>query len=386
MSARTAQREDDRALEVIGRIYDASVDPSRWCDAVGAVVSFVGGSKGLLFSAPDPSDHDGFAVPHGLDDATIRQLRDSQVVNALWSRTAVETGLLEDRRRSPRDPGESCTPALYRDFVGEVGSGRICTGVSFGASSATACTVFRSGIEPPFTAAERERMRTLVPHLARAVEVMDRLREAERASDAAEASLDRISCGVVLLGAQGEVLFANQAARRIASERDGIALVETRGGRARRRLAFDHPRARAQVDAVLGECLKHRLAGGHHQHGALVPRASGRAPYLLRCASLGAEDQLRVENDAARAIAFISDPEEGASFDRHVLKQLYRLTEAEASLAELLCGGERLAEAAVSLGITLNTARAHLKNIFQKTGVSRQPELVKALLTLSAYR
>jgi DNA-binding CsgD family transcriptional regulator len=106
----------------------------------------------------------------------------------------------------------------------------------------------------------------------------------------------------------------------------------------------------------------------------------------VRCASLGAADRARLDSEAARAILFISDPAEGAALDQSMLRQLYRLTETESALAGLLCGGERLTEAAARLGITHNTARAHLKNIFQKLGVSRQPELVKLLLTLSAYR
>lgn len=379
-------RVEEQALAVIGRIYDASVHPELWTDVVGAVVSFVGGSKGLLFSAVDPSSDEGFAVPYGLDAAAVRQLRDSHAVHSLWSRTAVEAGLLEERRAVGR-PAVPDSPELYREFVGEVGAGRICTGVAFVPSgpSATACTVFRTSREPPFERAERERMRIVVPHLARAVEVMQRLGEAESANAAAQASLDRISCGVLLLGAHGEVLFANRCARRILEERDGIALVEMRGGLMRRRLSIDDGRARAQVDAVLGECLDHK-DGGQHQHGAVVRRASGGPPYLLRCASLGAADRARLDSDAARAIVFITDPGEGASLDHHMLRQLYRLTDAEAALAELLCGGERLTDAACRMRITHNTARAHLKNIFQKIGVSRQPELVKVLLTLSAYR
>jgi DNA-binding CsgD family transcriptional regulator len=384
------QADRAQALAVIGRIYDASVQPAHWPDTVGSVVAFVGGSKGLLYSSVDPADQGGFAVPYGLDDEAIRQLRDSHVVNALWSRTAVQSGLLEDRRSMPRErtrAGEA--PALYREFVGDVGMGRVCTGVALGSQggAATACTVFRSASEPPFDQVERERMRLLVPHLARAVEVMDRLGEAEGANKALEASLDRIACGVLLIGLEGEVLFANHTARRIIEERDGIALVEARDGHLRRRLVFDDCRARNDVHAMLSECLKHSRPNRHGEHHhATVRRPSGRTPYLVRCAALGPQDRLRVEHDSARGIAIITDPEEGAFVDRHALKHVYRLTDAEASLAEHLCGGQRLADAAEALGITLNTARAQLKTIFQKTGASRQPELVKLLLTLSAYR
>jgi DNA-binding CsgD family transcriptional regulator len=50
------------------------------------------------------------------------------------------------------------------------------------------------------------------------------------------------------------------------------------------------------------------------------------------------------------------------------MRQLYGLTAAETALAELLYGGERVADAASRLGIRQNTARAQLKTILQKIG------------------
>ena len=38
------------------------------------------------------------------------------------------------------------------------------------------------------------------------------------------------------------------------------------------------------------------------------------------------------------------------------------------------------------MGITVNTARAYLKRIYDKTGVRRQPELVRVLLSLPRLR
>src|SRR5688500_17367341 len=157
-------RVEEQALAVIGRIYDASVHPALWTEVVGAVVGFVGGSKGLLFSAVDPASDDGFAVPYGLDAAAVRQLRDTHAVHSLWSRTAVEAGLMEERRAEVRESARESPlngRELYREFVGEVGAGRICTGVAFVPSGplATACTVFRTSQEPPFERPERERMR-----------------------------------------------------------------------------------------------------------------------------------------------------------------------------------------------------------------------------------
>jgi DNA-binding CsgD family transcriptional regulator len=62
------------------------------------------------------------------------------------------------------------------------------------------------------------------------------------------------------------------------------------------------------------------------------------------------------------------------------MRRLFDLTPAEGELALLLSSGQTLDEAAESLGIRKNTARAHLRSIFSKTGVSRQTELIHVLL------
>jgi DNA-binding CsgD family transcriptional regulator len=52
----------------------------------------------------------------------------------------------------------------------------------------------------------------------------------------------------------------------------------------------------------------------------------------------------------------------------------YGLTPAETRLIESLLAGRSLKKSAVALGIAITTAKTHLDNIFQKTGVNRQAE------------
>ena len=54
------------------------------------------------------------------------------------------------------------------------------------------------------------------------------------------------------------------------------------------------------------------------------------------------------------------------------IRKLFELTHKEAQLALCLANGRSLQEAAGDLGITLNTARAHLRSTFSKTGIDRQ--------------
>jgi DNA-binding CsgD family transcriptional regulator len=63
---------------------------------------------------------------------------------------------------------------------------------------------------------------------------------------------------------------------------------------------------------------------------------------------------------------------------------VYRLSAAQARLAERIVDGHDLVSAAEQLGITVNTARTHLNRMFEKTGVRSQPALVAALLSVYA--
>ncbi len=114
--------------------------------------------------------------------------------------------------------------------------------------------------------------------------------------------------------------------------------------------------------------------------GALqIERPSGLRAYALMIAPLNLElSQLNYQQ--AAAMIFITDPEMQAEVPTEMLQRLYGLTPAEAKLAALLAHGKSVTEAAEELHVTQNTARTHLKHIFQKTGVNRQNELVKLIL------
>jgi DNA-binding CsgD family transcriptional regulator len=59
------------------------------------------------------------------------------------------------------------------------------------------------------------------------------------------------------------------------------------------------------------------------------------------------------------------------------LRKLYGLTPAEQRVVSALVAGASVRDAAGQMGITLNTIRRHLKQIFAKMGVARQSDLVR---------
>ena len=78
---------------------------------------------------------------------------------------------------------------------------------------------------------------------------------------------------------------------------------------------------------------------------------------------------------------FVADPSARFTADSEALSELYQLTYSEAELVRLLAAGLSLEEAAEKRGVSLNTARSHLKHVFAKTETSRQGELVRLIIS-----
>ena len=84
----------------------------------------------------------------------------------------------------------------------------------------------------------------------------------------------------------------------------------------------------------------------------------------------------------AALIVFI-DPNERQNPADAILVAGYGLTSAEARVASILGSGLSLEKTANQIGIQYETARSHLKIIFQKMGIHRQTELAVILARIA---
>jgi len=79
-------------------------------------------------------------------------------------------------------------------------------------------------------------------------------------------------------------------------------------------------------------------------------------------------------------LLFVLDPDLPVKVIESGFHQVYGLTVSESRLAQLLMSGSSLQECCEHLRIRPSTARMHLANLFAKTGVHRQGQLVSLLL------
>ena len=186
--------------------------------------------------------------------------------------------------------------------------------------------------------------------------------------------MDRLPTGVILLDASRRPVVTNQSADRIIAQRDGFRI--DGGGP-----CAANARENAMLQQILADVLEAEPGHELERTGFMaVSRPSGKRSFALMLTPLMAAPIGSHARDAVAAI-FISDPEAGLSSATEVLETVYSLTHSEAQLVRLLSEGMSLEEVAQARGVSINTARSHLKRVFSKTDTKRQGELVRLVLT-----
>ena len=123
-----------------------------------------------------------------------------------------------------------------------------------------------------------------------------------------------------------------------------------------------------------------------HPGGAIsLSRPSLRRPLSVIVTPLAATgvDTLCVSGPCGAV--FVADPERAVQADIDILHQLWGLTATEAKIASMLASGLTLADMSDRLAITGGTVKWHLKHVLGKTQTNRQAELVRLLVTSSAF-
>jgi DNA-binding CsgD family transcriptional regulator/PAS domain-containing protein len=220
-----------------------------------------------------------------------------------------------------------------------------------------------------FAPEEVEQLNRLLPHLQRALEVRQKLRLAEETNRSFESALDRLSVGVIMLGAPGRLLHVNAAADAILRQADGL-LRTPDGLRANRKK--DDRRLQELIAGVrrrTGDC---RSAGGHLR----VERPSGRRAYAVMLAPAGPA-VVDGGTTSPAILVFVSDPGGKIVSDLAVLKELFGFPPAEARLALALLSGVTMPEFASQAGVSYNTARTLLARALARTDTRSQTELAQ---------
>lgn len=389
---KTVHQELSRLGSLIDLIYTGATEMSAWHKVPREVSDWMGALTCMVFTPLHTPEHGGFAVTHNMSAQTMELWATKYHAHDIWAQRAVERGLavtgnvLRDQDLVTEE--EFLSSTVYQEFLAPLRMGRVISGIVFAGEDSlqpTAVCACHRPFSEPYTESDADKLRLLLPHISRALGVMFRLRDAEFKVATSLAALDRLPNGILLFDATGKVTFANQAASRILEQEDGLRLVNQPGQQEAAELLACGNREQEALDEAVREAIAPDILSTRHFTRTLsIPRPSGKAPYALNFSTLPAHNEFGLGAKVPRAIAFLTDSASSIRLNSNLLKSAYGLTEAEIKVAELVVNGDTLEEVAQQLGVSVNTVKTQLAQIYDKTNTHNRAKLVKLLMTLTA--
>jgi DNA-binding CsgD family transcriptional regulator/PAS domain-containing protein len=233
---------------------------------------------------------------------------------------------------------------------------------------------------PPFSNEQRDRAQHVVPHLQRLTRLLRTTDGWRTAARQGEEALNALDQGVLLLDAQGEVLFSNQRAQSLLRAQDCLGLKKGR-------LCAISVAGQLLLGATMARVMQTGLPESLRLF-ATSAQADAPVPHCLTVTRLARDEHLPAHALHARAelLVLVSVPQAQRSVTAHQLMQLFTLTHAEARLAHALARGWSVDEYAKVQGLGLPTVRTQVRSVLDKTGAARQQDLVRMLALLPSAR
>lgn len=371
-------KEDQGLTQLIGDIYDAALDSSRWNAVLAKIAEFTGGQAAGLLSKDSVSKSGNVFYQSGVDPYFVRLYSETywkfDPVASLPDCEVEQIVSIPDL--VPYD--EFKAGRFYREWAQPQGWADAANAVL--EKSATCCaylSILRNQASGMVDEDMRRRMRLIVAHVRRAVrtgKAID-LSQAEAATFAD--ILDGLSPAIFLVDAEGQVVHGNAAGRSVLDKGD---LLRTVHGRL---TAID-----TQVDQALHSAF---IAAGKNDaeigaKGSALPlkgRAGERYVAHVLPLTVGEKRKTGAASNAVVAL-FVRKAELEAEPSSEVIGKTYKLTPTELRVLRAIVDVGGVRQVAENLGVADTTVKTHLGRLFEKTGVSRQADLVKLVAGYSS--
>jgi DNA-binding CsgD family transcriptional regulator len=345
---------------------DAVIDPAVWprimeeiCAAVGATGAIMLQAEDRTPDIPRTTSVDEFVRAYFRDNFHVRDIRAVRGVPRILQGdpVVIEEDILT--------PGEIRREPYYNECVFPNGFGWFgVIGIRAG-PSLWGLSIQRTLREGPFVQADKRVLETLSQPLTEVATLSTLVGRAVLSG--VTNALAHIDQAAVVIDRRGIVLDANREAQALFDDTFYI--------RHKRLFANDQAADRRIKD------LSDRVAMDSDPNApvpeAFVVQRKENVPLLLKPVPIPAA--ARTPFLGARVILTLTPLEPKRGPGAGVLKNAFRLTPAEARLAEMLAQGLSLERSAERLNIARVTARNQLRAVFIKTGTHRQAELVALL-------
>lgn len=187
-------------------------------------------------------------------------------------------------------------------------------------------------------------------------------------------ALDANRLGVIHLDLHGRIVAANETARAVLSRGDGLS---DRGGALTAHRREDNSQLQRWIAAALPTSKA-------PSSGSMVCRRRDGAPLFLVHVLPSGRPTTGLDAWRVAALVLIAEPGRQPRIDADLVASTLGLTRHESQVAVLLAEGKTVREIAEATERTPGAVYWHLKQAYQKLGISRQVDLVRLVLSLTA--
>lgn len=275
-----------------------------------------------------------------------KDLKRSETFNEFHRRTCSQNGLIVRVE----------APVVYRHFSWVIGD--------------------PIGRRDTWSSSQVEMVKRVVPHVRQLLFVRQALADAGALGRPLTELLDARRLGVILLDRQGRILAANDSARGVLRQGDGLS---DRGGILRARRPADRARLAQLLSGALPQAGSVAVGGS-----VALSRENEHRRFVIHVKpTIGIEGDLSGRWPAA--LILIVDPWLPLTVDVGHVTAVLGLTPAESEVAAWLAEGKTVGEIAANTGRQKRSIYWHLEQIYAKLGVRRQVDLVRVVLAASEF-
>jgi DNA-binding CsgD family transcriptional regulator len=365
--------EAEQVSQLIGDIYDAALDPALWPHVLEHTCSYVEGVAAAIMSHDSAHKNAQFYFSWGDDPHYSKTYHETYVK----LNPAITTAVLQVKVGEvssyldmiPRD--EYQNSRFYKEWAGPQGYiDSVQATLDKSATSFAAVVVLRHVRQGIVDDGVRRRMALLAPHFRRAVAIGKVIDLHKVSATTLAGTLDGLAAGVFLVDDGARIVHANTSGHVLLA--DGHVLTEHQG----RLSAVDVEADRTLRDVFATAGIDDAAAGAK---GIAVPLVADDGQrwlaHVLPLAS-GTRREARLIYAAAAAV-FVRRARLDLPSPLETITDLYQLTAAEMRVLMAIVNIGGVPDVAPVLGVSEATVKTHLQHIFEKTGASRQADLVK---------
>jgi DNA-binding CsgD family transcriptional regulator len=369
-------QETQILADLIGTIYDATLDRSLWSEVLQRSAAFVGGAAASIFSKNPTVLNGNVYYDWGVDPYYV-DLYFRKYIKLDPSTTGHYFADVEQPIATAdiMPYGEFLETRFYKEWVRPQGLVDFVSAVlDKSVTSAAMFGVFRHQRDGIADDETRRRMRLIVPHIRRAVLIGNVLDLSTAEATAFADTLDGLAAGVFLVDENARIAFANASGQimldeqKILRRKDGV-------------LTAVDPRTRTTLADVIAAARDGDAAVGIS--GIAIPLSpSLEPPWLAHILPLtsGARHDAGIAHSAVAAV-FVRQASFETPSAMETMSKLYRLTPSELRVLAAVSEVGGVAAVAELIGIAEATVKTHLHHLFAKTGTSRQVDLVKLVVS-----